>query len=364
MTQPIRLPNGRFASTGKGRVHRKKVVAAALKPHTNFAICYDASGSMSSILPAAQEAYDRQVAEITEGIKKNGQTATITLITFGESGNDLGRGEVRTKYVGVTPSFQPPVALVAQSGTPLLDAVGEAVMTLKGFPQGSNVGNVVMVITDGHENESRKYTRTSLKALIGEMTATDKWTFAFSVPFGNKQQIVSLGLPVGNIQEWEATKAGTYNMSQAASVGTQSYFSTRATGATKSTGFFVSDASKLTPKKVAKACEDVAHKVAVWSVPGEVDIRTFVETKGYSYGLGRAYYQLTKTEKIQAHKDVILREKGTHKIYAGRDARDLLGLPDFEVKCVPGNHGNWDIFVQSTSTNRKLVRGTQLVYMK
>lgn len=58
-------------------------------------------------------------------------------------------------------------------------------------------------------------------------------------------------------------------------------------------------------------------------------------------------------------------EKGKTPVYSGEWVRETLGLPKFgEVKVEPGNHGNWDIYVQSASTNRKLVRGTKLVYLK
>jgi hypothetical protein len=35
-----------------------------------------------------------------------------------------------------------------------------------------------------------------------------------------------------------------------------------------------------------------------------------------------------------------------------------------EVKVAPGNHANYNLFVLSTSTNRKLVRGTLFLYEK
>lgn len=38
--------------------------------------------------------------------------------------------------------------------------------------------------------------------------------------------------------------------------------------------------------------------------------------------------------------------------------------PSFDAQVKPGNHANFDIFVQSTSFNRKLVRGTKLLYFE
>jgi hypothetical protein len=58
-------------------------------------------------------------------------------------------------------------------------------------------------------------------------------------------------------------------------------------------------------------------------------------------------------------------EKGSKAIYGGNAARSLIGLPyGAEAKVEPGNHANYDIFVQSTSTNRKLVRGTKLLVLR
>lgn len=42
----------------------------------------------------------------------------------------------------------------------------------------------------------------------------------------------------------------------------------------------------------------------------------------------------------------------------------MLGLPDFEVKVNPASYGQYDIFVQSTSVNRKLIKGTKLLVLK
>jgi hypothetical protein len=40
----------------------------------------------------------------------------------------------------------------------------------------------------------------------------------------------------------------------------------------------------------------------------------------------------------------------------------MIGLPaNADAKVEPGNHANYDIFVQSTSVNRKLPRGTKLI---
>ena len=45
------------------------------------------------------------------------------------------------------------------------------------------------------------------------------------------------------------------------------------------------------------------------------------------------------------------------------DARQLLGLPDYEVKVSPTSHPNYDLFIQSTSVNRKLLAGQRVMVL-
>ena len=79
---------------------------------------------------------------------------------------------------------------------------------------------------------------------------------------------------------------------------------------------------------------------------------------------GANYYQLTKPETLQNYKQIIVQEKMTGKTYAGVGARNLLGLPNTEVKVAPASYGNFDIFCQSSSNNRKLMAGTKLIVLK
>ncbi len=58
-------------------------------------------------------------------------------------------------------------------------------------------------------------------------------------------------------------------------------------------------------------------------------------------------------------------EKGKKAIWGGKEARHLIGLPDDkDAKVTAGNMSNYDIFIQSTSVNRILVRGTKLIWDK
>jgi hypothetical protein len=61
---------------------------------------------------------------------------------------------------------------------------------------------------------------------------------------------------------------------------------------------------------------------------------------------------------VQPQKEIAILQFG--KVYRGPEARKLLGLPDHSVRVRPGDH-QFKIFIQSTSINRKLLAGTQLL---
>jgi hypothetical protein len=249
----------------------------------------------------------------------------------------------------------------------MLDAVGLAIEEFSAIKPktGERRTFLVVCISDGAENASKKFSSADISRLMKEKVATDLWTFAFLGPRGSRYAFTSQGVPDGNILEWDQTNDGVEAALNAASVGTKSYMGGVSRGITKSTSFF-SDASKISASKAKKVLDKLNGEFYIWPVKAECEIKDLVEQHGYQYEKGKGFYQLTKDEKaIQDYKQIVLRDKKTGDIYGGDDSRGLLGFPSQgSVKVKPGNHGNWDIFVQSTSTNRKLVRGTHLLYAK
>lgn len=226
---------------------------------------------------------------------------------------------------------------------------------------------MVIVLTDGGENKSRRFSQNAIRDLVYKKQLAGNWTFVFQVPPGYGASVASqFGVPRDNIREWETTREGLIETSVATRSGMKDYFTARAAGATAVQSFYVRpDLSDLKASAVQRNLSNLRSQFQVLPVLREVEIRPFVEDELGSYRPGSAYYQLTKTEKVQASKDVLLMEKGKSAIYGGREARQMIGLPDgYEAKVEPGNHANYDIFVQSTSVNRKLVRGTKLLVQR
>jgi hypothetical protein len=101
----------------------------------------------------------------------------------------------------------------------------------------------------------------------------------------------------------------------------------------------------------------------ILAVDNDISIKAFVLENGLTFKVGRGFYEFTKTETIQASKEIVLMDRKTGDLFAGEAARDLLGLPVGETARIkPNNLEQYVVFVQSTSANRKLVGSTRFLY--
>jgi von Willebrand factor type A domain len=101
----------------------------------------------------------------------------------------------------------------------------------------------------------------------------------------------------------------------------------------------------------------------VLHVDRAVDIQSFVVSSGANFRKGRGFYELTKSELVQEHKEVVLQsDKGD--LYSGKRARDMIGLPFGQRGTITPHNvpRGYTAFIQSTSNNRKLMRNTRFLY--
>lgn len=101
----------------------------------------------------------------------------------------------------------------------------------------------------------------------------------------------------------------------------------------------------------------------VLDVDQDISIKAFVLENGLTFKVGRGFYEFTKTETIQGHKEIILMDRKTGDLFEGEAARDMLGLPaGTTMRIKPNNLEKYVVFVQSTSANRKLMGKTRFLY--
>lgn len=103
----------------------------------------------------------------------------------------------------------------------------------------------------------------------------------------------------------------------------------------------------------------------VLRVRRDMAIKDFVEKNGATFRKGRGFYQFTKREEVQEKKEVILVDQDTGDMFSGVKARKMVGIPFGKRGMVSPGSGSvvgYDVFIQSTSSNRKLQKGTQFLY--
>jgi hypothetical protein len=202
-----------------------------------------------------------------------------------------------------------------------------------------------------------------MEALI----ATDRWTFTFRVPRSDVKGLVRQGVHEGNILPWDQTEKGVAAAQGQTTAAFTEYFSGRKTGMTSTKKFFANMA-EVTLADVKAVCTDIGPEVQLLPVglpEHDTAIRDFVEVRtGGKMLKGAAFYQLTKTEpKVQDYKLIAVQNKQTGAVYAGPAARQMAGLPQYgDARVAPDDLGEWNVFIQSTSVNRKVTAGTSLLY--
>jgi hypothetical protein len=169
------------------------------------------------------------------------------------------------------------------------------------------------------------------------------------------------------VQGWNVSDAGLKSAAVSTTGGIMSYYSARTSGAKSIKNVYTTDLSKVSVKDLRSKLKDLTGEVKFWTVPQEKPIKDFVEEKTKKpYTIGSGWYQLTKPETVQSYKQIVIRTKDTKEVFGGAEARRLIGIDPTatgDVKVVPGNHSAFDVFLQSTSVNRKLVRGTDVMFL-
>jgi Mg-chelatase subunit ChlD len=185
--------------------------------YTHYVIIVDRSGSMASIAEDAQGGI-RQFASEQDALPGK-KTLSLyqfddrhdTLVSFGQLADAAG-------YV-----------LRPRGWTRLNDALGHAVTEvgehLAAMPEPERPGKVIVVIaTDGKENDSREYSSDTLRALVRRQQETYSWQFTY---IGANQDAFAearkIGIPEDAAMNYAASGAGTQSAWGAASASSARY---------------------------------------------------------------------------------------------------------------------------------------------
>ncbi|MFD0367525.1 MULTISPECIES: vWA domain-containing protein [unclassified Streptomyces] len=336
----------------------------------HVALVLDASSSMSHLRNKVVEVADQQIAYLARRSRELDQETRVTVYVFADKVECV----IYDKDVLRMPSLK---QLYRVGGmTALLAAALKSQHELAQTAQlYGDHSFLTFVLTDGQENASHRCPGApsrdprALTAAVAEMIETqqDNWTLAVLVPDQmGKREAMSCGFPKDNIAIWDATSTrGLEEAGQVIQEATEKFMIGRTKGIRGSRTVFSTGAEAVNKDtiKAAGLTPVDASQYQLIPVTRDAAIRNWVTESGHTYRTGCAFYQLSKSEKIQARKQIAVLEKKTDRVYTGPEARALLGLPDEEVRIKPDHNDDYTIFVQSTSVNRKLVPNTRLLVM-
>ncbi len=329
---------------------------------TNVALLLDNSGSMEVIATKAVDAANSIIASLPH----NGEVF-LTVITFGHQVRVI---RLLSPVCQINPIRHGFDYTANESATAIFDGLERAKNELDGKLRIWDAGdaNLVICITDG-QNNAGQLTAARAPQTIKALQDTGKWTIAFQLPQGKADAFArKYGVPRENCEEWETgTERGIKEVEEKTCAATTEYFDERSKGSLRSVSFFkrvTTNLAGLDLDKLRSELPDLRDQFKALPIGAEQDIRDFVKAKtGRDLVIGSAYYQLTKEEKVQGDKRILIADKNSKAVFGGNGARQLIGLPTDGTpsKVTPGNHADFDIFVQSKSVNRRLVRGTKLL---
>lgn len=194
---------------------------------TLYHFVLDKSGSMSDVREQTIDMFNEQIQTIrTLQIEYPEQEFYVGLSVF----NDWVTHLVMQKPVHLTYPIHEDV--YRPSGlTALNDGIGESVANIQEqfgkLVENDEMSIVVVVLTDGRENASRKYDGMQIAQMITELSATEKWTFTV---LGADFDISTISSSMKFSSSYNYKKSGFSGLSEDINESLRNYASSKSKG--------------------------------------------------------------------------------------------------------------------------------------
>lgn len=331
-------------------------------PIQHVALVLDASPSMQHLVDTVITVADDQIKFLAQRSQELDLETHVTVYMFADP--DMIYCLFYDKDVLRLPSLKGLYKWMGRS-TALIDATMRSQLDLqKTATLYGDHAFLTFVLTDGEENSSHVHGSSDLRKLLAEQP--DNTTVAIMVPDQrSKIRCHDLGFGRDNVAVWDATsKQGMEEAGRVIRGATDVYMTNLSRGVVNK-GVFNMDPATINHKTVAANLKELTgFRVERVKQGQPAVIKEFIESlrPKVPFVQGANYFPLIKRERINDSKEILVRHIMSGKIYGGPQARTLVGLPDTgEVSVSPQPNSEYEIFVQSTSLNRKLIPGHDLL---
>lgn len=202
--------------------------APSQTPKTHIAMILDCSGSMAAIEDEARQVFNQLVEAARD--EADDQDVDVSLVLFETEIDTVLWNEPVDELPTLEPEDYHPGGV-----TTLLDAVGHTITRMRDeLDQGEDVANLVLVVSDGRENNSEEYDYKTLNTLVEEVQDTGRWTISYFGSDGpqTERMVEVVGIPVGNVTRFVDEPEETARTSQAMADSTRDYLAHRDEGRT------------------------------------------------------------------------------------------------------------------------------------
>ena len=160
----------------------------------------DETGSMQSVKQETISGFNEYIQTLKD--EKSAGDIRFTLTKFNSEKIEVVHDSAKLdKVIPLSNDSYRPAAM-----TPLYDAIGKTIRSLEDKMNTKKSGALVVIQTDGMENHSREFNRSSIFNLIDEKKKAG-WTFAF---LGADQDAwlagQVLGIPKGNVMSYDSAE--------------------------------------------------------------------------------------------------------------------------------------------------------------
>jgi uncharacterized protein YegL len=168
--------------------------------YVHYIMIVDRSGSMSTIRADMNGGIHTFVDKQLEGV--DGNKRTVSFYQFDTEHDRVHDFDLLEKVK----TYE----LVPRGGTALLDACGQAItevgQKLSAMDEDKRPGYVmVIIVTDGMENSSRKYTRAQVKKMVTHQQDKYGWRFTYLGVEDAFNQAESIGITYPSVLSWLGT---------------------------------------------------------------------------------------------------------------------------------------------------------------
>ena len=198
----------------------------------------DKSGSMESVKDETISHFNEQLQTVQSSQAKNMENV-VSLTTFNDSVEEVFFKKAAADVSELTSKEYKPRGM-----TCMLDAVGAVLDKAESIEDigNENVSCLMVILSDGRENSSRKYSYADIAERIQKLQDTDRWTFTY---IGANQDLSEvskqLNIPKGNTLTFDSTSVGVKQMDKKQKKYLGAYFTARSYGTSSTRGFYGSD---------------------------------------------------------------------------------------------------------------------------